>query len=211
MQESTRGLILLASKKLFNERGVYNVSLRQVAAELGISQGNLSYHFKKKEDIIKELYYEFTEALNNEFSATTKLGPNFYFVIELARKTFEAQFEYKFFLTDLHYIVNDIPELATKVSELSKQRINQFNELFKVFVEKGYMRNAEYADEYEELGSRLYILGVYSMLPVLAEFDGQKTKSLKKYLTIILSACYPYLSKEGKKRYATAVADYIVE
>lgn len=207
MKESTRQVILDTSRTLFNERGVYGVTLRQIAAKVGISQGNLNYHFTRKEDIIKELFYQFTSELSNEFTATTKLGPNFYFIIELARKTFEGQTKYKFLIMDLNYLVNDIPELEIHVAEVMKQRIEQFNQMFKVFIEKSYMRKAEFQSEYEELGQRLYLLGVYSIIPVLNQFKGNKDKQLECYLQIILTACYPYLTKVGKQRFFEALED----
>lgn len=65
-------LILDQSRKLFNERGVANVTIRQIAKELNMSSGNLNYHFKKREDILEALFEEvnsfegeFVEELKN--------------------------------------------------------------------------------------------------------------------------------------------------
>jgi len=74
MKESTREAILQTSQKLFNERGVYNVTLRQIATETNMSQGNLNYHFKKREDILKELFSQFSITLHTEFVEVAKLG-----------------------------------------------------------------------------------------------------------------------------------------
>lgn len=52
--------ILDQSRKLFNERGVANVTIRQIAKELNMSSGNLNYHFKKREDILDALFEEVT-------------------------------------------------------------------------------------------------------------------------------------------------------
>ncbi len=208
MKESTRKIILNTSKRLFNEKGVYNISLRQIATEVGISQGNLTYYYKKKEDLIKELYYQLVEILSAEFEATSKLGSNFYFLFELARKTFELQLEYKFLIVDLNYLVNDYPELDISKAEVQNQRIGSFKTLFNIFVEKGYMRTSEYEAEYDELSLRLYILGVYAVLFLANEPD--KNVALRNYLNIILSACYPYLTKDGKDVYFRTLQDYTI-
>ena len=42
---TTKQKIVHASIKLFNENGVANVRLQQIADEIGISVGNLAYHF----------------------------------------------------------------------------------------------------------------------------------------------------------------------
>lgn len=51
----TKEKILAVAKDLFNEKGYENVRMRDISSQLGISVGNLTYHFKKKEDILKAL------------------------------------------------------------------------------------------------------------------------------------------------------------
>ena len=43
---TTKEKIIETSIKLFNEKGCLNTSTRHIADELGISVGNLYYHFK---------------------------------------------------------------------------------------------------------------------------------------------------------------------
>lgn len=53
--EDTRGKILTAAARLFEQQGYRSVSMRAIAAELGISVGNLTYHFPHKQDIATAL------------------------------------------------------------------------------------------------------------------------------------------------------------
>jgi len=48
---NTPNRILEASRQLFNEKGYAATSLSEIAATVGISQGNLSYHFPAKGDL----------------------------------------------------------------------------------------------------------------------------------------------------------------
>ena len=48
--------ILLGSLALFNRFGVPNVSTTMIAADLGISPGNLYYHYPAKEELINGLF-----------------------------------------------------------------------------------------------------------------------------------------------------------
>ena len=52
---TTADRILDASRRLFNDQGYAATSLSEIAAAVGISQGNLTYHFPNKRDLVTEL------------------------------------------------------------------------------------------------------------------------------------------------------------
>ena len=53
---NNRARIRQESLKLFNLHGAENVGCNKIAASLGISPGNLYYHFKNKEEIIRSIF-----------------------------------------------------------------------------------------------------------------------------------------------------------
>ena len=55
--------ILDTTLELFNRFGEPNVSTTLISAELGISPGNLYYHYPAKEELITRLYDRYDEAL----------------------------------------------------------------------------------------------------------------------------------------------------
>src|SRR3546814_20958657 len=55
----TRDRILECALQLFTEKGEPNVSTMEVANEMGISPGNLYYHFHGKEPLILGLFERF--------------------------------------------------------------------------------------------------------------------------------------------------------
>jgi len=63
MRIKTRDRIVLAAVELFNRDGEQNVTTNHIAAHLGISPGNLYYHFRNKEDVIRAIFGLYAEDL----------------------------------------------------------------------------------------------------------------------------------------------------
>ena len=61
--QNTYNRIIENSLILFNEQGERNISTNHIAAHLGISPGNLYYHFKNKDEIIVQLFKRYSNAL----------------------------------------------------------------------------------------------------------------------------------------------------
>lgn len=61
----TKDKILHASIELFNQVGERQVTTNHIAAHLGISPGNLYYHFRNKEDIVRQIFKEYTKLLES--------------------------------------------------------------------------------------------------------------------------------------------------
>ena len=63
MSSRTRQQILDTARVLFNAQGLHRVGVRDVARALGMSPGNLAYHFPTKDDLVAALWLELHEHL----------------------------------------------------------------------------------------------------------------------------------------------------
>ncbi len=72
-EKSTRQLILDAAARLFVERGYAGTSVRDIAAELGIANPSLYYHFKSKGEILGELLSAPLEVVETAVSEAQQL------------------------------------------------------------------------------------------------------------------------------------------
>jgi len=63
MRDKVREALLVAAERLFAERGFEAVTVRQLAAEAGISLGLLYNYYNGKEDVLKALMHKGLEAI----------------------------------------------------------------------------------------------------------------------------------------------------
>jgi AcrR family transcriptional regulator len=115
--------ILLASLELFNRFGVPNVSTTMIAADLGISPGNLYYHYPAKEELINGLFKRYEGALNELLPASQgvrDVEDAWFFMHSL----FELVWQYRFLYRDLNDLLsnNRLLESHFKTVLLNKSR-----------------------------------------------------------------------------------------
>lgn len=118
----TRERILEASLRLFNEDGLAAVSAHRIAAELGISPGNLHYHFKTKQAIVERLFVRFEDRLVPciDAAATVTALDDLWLSLHL---TFEAVSEYRFIYRDIGHLLSEFPVLEARCHALTARNV----------------------------------------------------------------------------------------
>lgn len=66
---TTREKIIEAAIRLFNDKGTKAVTTNHIAADCGISPGNLYYHFRNKEEIIRAIFAQMTAVSVTDYGA----------------------------------------------------------------------------------------------------------------------------------------------
>ena len=125
----TRDKIIQASIELFNEQGERNVTTNHIAAHLGISPGNLYYHFRNKEDIILSIYEEY--ARNLVLDTFPQVSPDVKpldAIILYMDAVFQAMMKFRFFYSNLPVLLAKNPCLRDKyvgVQQSIAERVSQ--------------------------------------------------------------------------------------
>lgn len=115
----TRDKIIRASIELFNEQGERNVTTNHIAAHLGISPGNLYYHFRNKEDIILSIYEEYARTLLLDiFPVVSSDVKPLDAIILYMDAVFQAMMKFRFFYSNLPVLLAKSPSLKEKYVEV---------------------------------------------------------------------------------------------
>ena len=108
----TRDRILECALALFNQEGEPNVTTLEIATELGISPGNLYYHFHGKEPLVMALLERFqaeTEPLLDPPDGARLDVEEYWLFLHLI---VERLSQYRFLFQDLSNLAGRLPKLA---------------------------------------------------------------------------------------------------
>ncbi len=102
--------ILAKSIGLFNTHGVQTISSNRIAAELGISPGNLHYHFRRKHDILVAAYEEMERNVSIAISDSARPFPASK-VVDWQSRLILLLWRYRFIFSSLDYFLQRAPAL----------------------------------------------------------------------------------------------------
>jgi len=95
--------ILLTALKMFNETNTQAVTTNHIAKAMGISPGNLHYHYKNREEIIQLLYIQMKSKLELPIS---ELPLSITELIEHQKTILTVTWEYRFFQRELLFLLS---------------------------------------------------------------------------------------------------------
>lgn len=207
----TRDKILKKSLTLFNEQGERKVSTNHIAAGLGMSPGNLYYHFRNKDEIIFELFSRYeAETLNmlmapddRQLTYADKLG---YF-----EGILDNMWEYRFLHRDLEHLLGDNPSLQERYQRFGRQVMTQGQRIYQRLAESGLV-DAD-AETVEALILNIWVITTswISFLHTSGIFGHSGTISrdlLKRGIYQIIQLEAPYLRGEAREKLPEMKARY---
>lgn len=195
---ATKEKILDTALELFNEQGIESVTVRHIAQAMGISHGNLQYHYANTDLIIQALY----DRLADRFDQLVQAAPD-QLTDELAtfRKGIESSYQliYEFRFIFLHFVEigRRIPSITKHYKENLKKRKPQFMHLFGIMQHKGIMRKDIPTQVLELLIHQVFIVSDFwiSSNAITLQLTGKK--ALDYYNRIFWNMFYPYLTAKG--------------
>ncbi|WP_215225609.1 TetR/AcrR family transcriptional regulator [Echinicola shivajiensis] len=202
---STKNKIINAAVKLYNENGAQNVTSRHIAAELGISHGNLDYHFNNREALLLAIYDHMRMEMGPSYTANEK-GENafeqFHFLLKHLEK---FQTHYSFFNLDILEISRANPKVSKVLQETLELRKGQIRGFFSRFVEEGLMED-KLESSYLRLQHTIRILITFwlSQKEVLSHYAFNEPGEMSLHIWELME---PFMTNKGKKIYEALYRD----
>lgn len=196
----THAKILDTARLLFNEHGVPQTSLRDIAKVIDISQGNLTYHFHKKESIFEELYFEFVDNLAKAPLLEDGQALTLKTLLEQTQKRMEIMVDYRFLFIDLNHTLREYPKIKFHFNQLGKERCAAYLALFKTAVNNDIMRGQAYKEEYESLATRIKLFNDH-WLSVASVNEIPLEDIATKHHALLTEMLFPYFSHKIQREF----------
>jgi AcrR family transcriptional regulator len=142
---STKQKILEAALALFNQEGATDVTTNLLASALNMSPGNLYYHYRNKEEIIRVLFQQFDAAADIVFLLPSDRLLTLSDLERMIEGNFQLQWQYRFLFRDMMTLIRRDPELEVIYRSHRQRAFENTRQLIAFFANSGVI--APIADE----------------------------------------------------------------
>ena len=197
MKVKTRQKIINKAIQLFNKNGYASVTLFEIAGALDMTRGNLTYHFKDKDILLKTISDEFWERFEVERQKRRML-PSFENMHNEVQLFYRFQRKYAFIFLD-HHVINH-PAIRKKFQEMMHQSIKEMEATIAFALSAGNMHPEPFEGIYRNLAFNFWMTSFYWINVQMIR--GDKTKKTNEEGELRLwSLLLPYLTEKGLKAF----------
>lgn len=185
---------------LFNDKGVDQVSSLEISQALKISYGNLTYHYKKKDDIVLALYSQMQQELNTAINRLVQCIFEETFYLRLVNEIFEIIWDYRFIYLNINSLMNQFEFIAESEKSYSATRIKILNRAKKYLIQEGYLK-PEANNNYESLIQNLNMILYGWITDAKLFYEGDEAKKIEVYVSLFYNVALTHITEKGRKRY----------
>jgi len=194
----TRGRIVKAALHLFNDKGYSNVTTHQIAHAADLSPGNLYYHYRNKDEILREIFAQMDILSKSSWQDRGPSNEKGSF-IEFSQFFFGGLERYRFFFREFPLIVKTVPVMASLWRERWHDLMNVMRQAAKLWVKAGMLKKFEDDEAVDTFIESCWILANFSTVHFeLVAGDGQVV-SKKKSLQLLVRFLYAYHTPKGQR------------
>ena len=195
----TKQKILEASLQLFNDNGISNTRLQQIADETGISVGNLAYHFNNKEAITESLIANVIVSLQSllrqygKYASLTDLDYFFSSYYQLCN-------QYRFLIFDILEIKRNFPALFAVIQPIINKIKLQVERRLEVFMQEKLLQKEVNT---KSIASNIVLIMLF--MPEEAQLNGKTSITENQYRLRLWDYIMPYFTAKGTTEYTNSI------
>jgi AcrR family transcriptional regulator len=207
----TRERILETALRLFNDFGEPNVTTQSIADDMGISPGNLYYHYHSKDEIIESLFVDFERGIEETLSAPVRRAPNVEDIWLYLHLVFEGIWKYRFLYRDINELLSRNRLLEVHFKRILAHKVKTAVAICDGLVATGEMRATP--GELETLAVNMCVLATYWLSFEFVR-DPRKTidsAALGRGAYQVMAMAAPYLTGRSRALFEQLSTQYIAK
>jgi AcrR family transcriptional regulator len=208
----TRDRILAAALELFNQQGERKVTTNHISAHLGMSPGNLYYHFKNKQEIIYELFLSYEKRVDANLELPSGRELTVEDKINYLQKVFQGLWEYRFIHRDMEHLLLVEERLHSRYRDFFRRCQKNTEGIYQGLRNANIIVLDDRDLEGLALNTWIVVTSWFSFLQcnLLADkYESITLEMLKGGIYQVFQLERPYLSDEYRERVETMQAAFI--
>lgn len=190
---TTREKILDTALTLFNNEGTATVSTNHIAEAAGISPGNLYYHFKNKEEIIRELFERLFAANDAAFKLSADTLPTLTDLQTMVKTNYKILWQYRFAHRELTALLRADAELRSRFLVIRKRGFEGFHQLFHAFAQAGTFRSSTKPEVIQNLAETCWLITEFWLNSLEVSGKTVNEAQMERGVQLMMQILEPYL------------------
>jgi AcrR family transcriptional regulator len=199
---TTKHRIISTAIVLFNQRGFMNVTMRDLAQELDISLGNLTYHFKRKDELVETIHQCLIDE-RNALLETVQVAPSITNIHAQLHPLMELYEKYRFFYLDILEVMRAYPDIAQRHREHISNQIRYIRAIIDYSVGTGNMLPESRNGQYDSLAETVCLMLTYWLSQHTVR--GREGSFLNDAREAMWNLVFPLLTAKGKAAFDGSV------
>jgi AcrR family transcriptional regulator len=206
----TRQRILDVTLGLYNDLGEPNVSTSLIAAELGISAGNLHYHFRRKDELSAALLERFVAELDALLPPAGWRADHVEDVWLLLHLILELLWRYRFLFRDLSGIMARDRRAGLRLATVFERAVQAARGICLGLVERNLMTAT--GSEIDALSANIAVVALYWLSFESARHPRRDaaTGGMARGVYQVLMLVAPFLNPESRMHLEGLAAQYLM-
>jgi AcrR family transcriptional regulator len=207
----TRQRILDVTLGLYNGLGEPNVSTSLIAAELGISAGNLHYHFRRKDELSAALLEQFVAELDALLPPPGWRADNVEDVWLLLHLILESLWRYRFLFRDLSGIMARDRRAGTRLATVFERSVQAARGICLGLAERNLMTAT--GAEIDALSANIAVVALYWLSFESARHPRQDVSGagMARGVYQVLMLVAPFLQPESRLHLEHLAQGYLLK
>jgi AcrR family transcriptional regulator len=196
MARDTRAQIIDMAIRLFNEFTVAAVSTNRIARELGISPGNLYYHFRDKESIVRAIHDQMVKEWDTVWQLPRGRQLTSADLAEIIETSFHLHWRYRFFGRELLALLTRDAKLRIEYQAVYRRRRDELTILAEHLIDAGVLR-PQMRDDLPEILEGAWLVGEHWMGHLEIVGDPLDESEIRRGVDVLVCLIRPYMTRTG--------------